>query len=305
MLGPDLMVEWNRRLDDFDRKGWHNVCEIVEGPTCSTSGSSTAPTTPTTASRSASGRASATSCATPHGNTITRNESSSEIVTSAEYWTLGKRDGRWVLLSIEQDAEGAHHLDADIVASPWGDEGRLHDEAVTELATADAVPDAAIAERRRPRLRRHRPRRRARPRDGRRPLRARTCSRPPRAGRSTPGPRRSTAPTPRSSAPPRPGAVRELLYAGRRQRAHPARRPRPAPAGAAHHRAARRRHAARDARRGRRQRPPLPRGPRHRGGRRGLQGRARSRFTERWTMTLDGDEKTPWRIAEAGAPARG
>ena len=27
-------------------------------------------------------------------------------------------------------------------------------------------------------------------------------------------------------------------------------------------------------------------------------------FTERWTMTLDGDEKTPWRIAEAGAPAR-
>ena len=25
---PTCMVEWVRRLDDFDRKGWHNVCEI-------------------------------------------------------------------------------------------------------------------------------------------------------------------------------------------------------------------------------------------------------------------------------------
>jgi hypothetical protein len=27
-------------------------------------------------------------------------------------------------------------------------------------------------------------------------------------------------------------------------------------------------------------------------------------FTERWTMALDGDDDTPWRIAEARAPAR-
>jgi len=26
-------------------------------------------------------------------------------------------------------------------------------------------------------------------------------------------------------------------------------------------------------------------------------------FTERWTLTLDGDEKTPWRIAGTGAAA--
>ena len=32
------------------------------------------------------------------------------------------------------------------MASPWGDDERLRDEAVTELATADAVPDAQIAE---------------------------------------------------------------------------------------------------------------------------------------------------------------
>jgi len=146
MLGPDLMVEWNRRLDDFDRKGWHNVCELVEGPVVEYLGL-------VNRADDADDRVTVRVWSRQrdivrdsNGTTIKRNESSSEIVTSAEYWTLGKREGRWVLLSIEQDAEGAHHLDADIVASPWGDEGRLHDEAVTELATADAVPDAAIAE---------------------------------------------------------------------------------------------------------------------------------------------------------------
>ena len=49
-----------------------------------------------------------------------------------------------MLLSIEQDAEGAHHLDAEIVASPWSD-SRLRDESVTELATADAVAADQIA----------------------------------------------------------------------------------------------------------------------------------------------------------------
>src|SRR3954451_22226174 len=32
MVGPDLMVEWKRRLDDFDRKGWHNRVNVKLGP---------------------------------------------------------------------------------------------------------------------------------------------------------------------------------------------------------------------------------------------------------------------------------
>ena len=58
-----------------------------------------------------------------------------------EYWTLGKRpgDGGWMVLSIEQDMEGSHHLDAEIVASPWGDDRRLRDEALVEGAVADKV----------------------------------------------------------------------------------------------------------------------------------------------------------------------
>ncbi|HEX6380850.1 MAG TPA: hypothetical protein VF180_06375, partial [Acidimicrobiia bacterium] len=33
LVGPDLMVEWARRLDDFDRKGWHNITERLVDPT--------------------------------------------------------------------------------------------------------------------------------------------------------------------------------------------------------------------------------------------------------------------------------
>jgi predicted lipid-binding transport protein (Tim44 family) len=32
MVGPDLMKEWSLRLDDFDRKGWHNVVEVKIPP---------------------------------------------------------------------------------------------------------------------------------------------------------------------------------------------------------------------------------------------------------------------------------
>ena len=32
LVGPDLLVEWNRRLDDFDRKHWHNRVEVLAEP---------------------------------------------------------------------------------------------------------------------------------------------------------------------------------------------------------------------------------------------------------------------------------
>src|SRR6266511_34861 len=33
LVGPDLLVEWIRRLDDFERKRWHNRVEVVGEPT--------------------------------------------------------------------------------------------------------------------------------------------------------------------------------------------------------------------------------------------------------------------------------
>ena len=64
-----------------------------------------------------------------------------ELVTLVEYWTLARSNGAWMVQSIEQRAEGDHHLDGQIVASPWSDEQRLDDESLTELAVADGLPE--------------------------------------------------------------------------------------------------------------------------------------------------------------------
>jgi predicted lipid-binding transport protein (Tim44 family) len=146
LLGPDLMVEWERRLDDFDRKGWHNVCEIINGPDVEYVG---------LVNREGDEEDRVVVrveaflrdyVRDAQGRTIKRSDSDSQTTNLTEFWTLGKRDGAWVLLSIEQDREGRHQLDAPIVASPWGDDVRLRDRSLTELATADAVPAAALAE---------------------------------------------------------------------------------------------------------------------------------------------------------------
>jgi predicted lipid-binding transport protein (Tim44 family) len=139
LLGPELMVEWRRRLDDFDRKGWHNVTELRSDPHVEYVGI-------VNREADAEDRVCVRIVAHLHdvvidrgGQVIQRNDDDDGDIRLAEYWTLGKKDGHWILLSIEQDLEGLHNLDAPIVAAPWSDD-RLHDEAVTERAEAAAVP---------------------------------------------------------------------------------------------------------------------------------------------------------------------
>jgi predicted lipid-binding transport protein (Tim44 family) len=145
-LGPDLLTEWVRRLDDFDRKGWHNVCELRQGPTVEYVGLTNREDDDEDRVVVRMEAVLRDVVVDRGGAVINRNNSDSENTTLAEYWTLGRAGDRWILLSIEQDAEGAHQLDAPIVASPWSDDARLQDEAVTELAVADATPDAQIGE---------------------------------------------------------------------------------------------------------------------------------------------------------------
>jgi len=141
LVGPDLLVEWERRLDDFDRRGWHNRVQVTADPEIQYVGIVNreddsedravvrieAPLKAYVLDRG--------------GNKILRDGAKSEDVTLTEYWTIAPRNGYWMVMSIEQRAEGDHHLDAEIVASPWSDEQRLDDESLTELAVADAVPE--------------------------------------------------------------------------------------------------------------------------------------------------------------------
>jgi predicted lipid-binding transport protein (Tim44 family) len=145
LLGPDLLVEWKRRLADFKQRGWHNVSEVVAEPVIEYVGL-------VNRADDAEDRV------VVHievrlrdvvhnrsGQIVTRNEDENAdgLITQSEYWTLARRKDGWILVSIEQELEGAHQLDEAIVPSPWEDD-RLHDEAVTEQAVAASVADDQV-----------------------------------------------------------------------------------------------------------------------------------------------------------------
>jgi predicted lipid-binding transport protein (Tim44 family) len=143
LVGADLMVEWGRRLDDFDRKGWRNRVSVQSGPLIEYVGM-------TNRAEDQDDRVVVRVEAVlddvvvnGHGMMIAHNDSETTQRALAEYWTLCKReeDGHWMLLSIEQKAEGDHHLAADLVATPWDDTARLRDESLLEGAAADALPE--------------------------------------------------------------------------------------------------------------------------------------------------------------------
>jgi len=139
LVGPELFVEWSRRLDDFDAKGWHNRVEIVSGPIVEYVGM-------TNREDDTEDRVVARIEArlrdyvvTSSGAVITHNNTDSQETQLCEYWTLERRDDAWFVASIEQRAEGDHHLEGELVASPWSDTQQLRDEAIVEGAAESKV----------------------------------------------------------------------------------------------------------------------------------------------------------------------
>ncbi len=147
LVAPSLMNEWDRRLDDFDRKGWRNHVRIVGEPQIEYVG------------LSHKGDASRDRVVVRveaklhdyvvdrYGNHVKRAGALTENVNVREFWTLVRQGDRWILGSIEQGAEGAHVLSEDLVATPWSDDQAMRDEALIEGAVSDAVPNGTkIAE---------------------------------------------------------------------------------------------------------------------------------------------------------------
>ena len=141
LVGPDLLVEWERRLDDFDGRGWHNHVEPIGEPSVEYVGlrrTGDADTDHVVVKIDARVK---DYVVDRYGRHIKRTGSLSEITRIREFWTLRKRNGRWTLASIEQAGEGKHALDEEIVATAWGDEKGMRDEALIEGAVADQVPE--------------------------------------------------------------------------------------------------------------------------------------------------------------------
>ncbi len=147
LVAPDLLAEWERRLDDFDRKGWHNRVQPVGQPTVeyvglTNRGDERADRVVVRIEAKLRDYVEDTD-----GRRVGRVDAAGDTSRVREFWTLVKRDGHWILLSIEQGAEGSHQLTEGVVASPWADEQAMHDEALVQGAVQDAVPEGTkIAE---------------------------------------------------------------------------------------------------------------------------------------------------------------
>jgi predicted lipid-binding transport protein (Tim44 family) len=141
LVASDLLREWERRLDDFARKGWRNRVQPIGEPSILYVGlkhSGSAATDRVTVRIEARLR---DYVVDGSGRHIKRQGRMTETIRLREFWTLARRSNRWILVSIEQGAEGTHAMTDQIVASPWSDDQTLRDEALVEQAVADALPN--------------------------------------------------------------------------------------------------------------------------------------------------------------------
>jgi predicted lipid-binding transport protein (Tim44 family) len=147
LAAPALMVEWSRRMDDFDRRGWRNHVQLLSEPSVELVGLTRKgdPDTDNVVVRIDARMKDYV--VDRRGRHLKRTGRLGETTRIREFWTLQRPHAHWILASIEQSAEGKHTLDEQIVATAWADERGLRDEALVEGAVADAVPaDTRIAE---------------------------------------------------------------------------------------------------------------------------------------------------------------
>jgi predicted lipid-binding transport protein (Tim44 family) len=142
LVAPDLFAEWERRLDDFDRKGWHNRVKPVGDPHVVYVGLRNAADKRNDRVVVRIDAKLRDYVEDGYGQRIGRADSLSDTTKVREFWVLAKgSSGNWVLQSIEQGAEGEHLLGEDLLASPWSNDRAMRDESLLEGAVADAVPE--------------------------------------------------------------------------------------------------------------------------------------------------------------------
>ncbi len=141
LVAPELLAEWERRLDDFERRGWRNRVELLGSPRVEY----------VSLQHRGGSAGDRVTCRVEaklrdyvedrHGNHIKRVGRLGETVPVREFWTLVKHGGQWVLQSVQQGGEGVHALDEELVSTPWGDEQSMRDEALVEGAVEQTVSD--------------------------------------------------------------------------------------------------------------------------------------------------------------------
>jgi predicted lipid-binding transport protein (Tim44 family) len=102
LVAPELLTEWERRLDDFDRRGWHNRVQPIGEPSIGYVGL-------TNQGQDRADRVVVRIEARArdyvedaYGQHAGRVDTVGDTSRVREFWTLAKRDGHWILQSIEQ-----------------------------------------------------------------------------------------------------------------------------------------------------------------------------------------------------------
>ncbi|NUR57666.1 MAG: Tim44 domain-containing protein [Catenulispora sp.] len=137
ILAPVLYVKWDEELRDYEARGEVNVVEVVSGPEVELVN---------VANRTGETNDTVTFRITATLNDYVRRANGSSAVRKdrakrpVEYWTLRKDgSGAWIVASVEQAAEGAHHLTAALETDVW-DQKAVAREAVLEVAQNTSVP---------------------------------------------------------------------------------------------------------------------------------------------------------------------
>ncbi|MGW3044478.1 TIM44-like domain-containing protein [Kitasatospora sp. NPDC001159] len=136
ILSPVLYGKWADELRDYESRGEVNVVEIVSGPVVELVD---------VANRAGEVNDTVTFRITATLNDYVRRNYGRDAVRKdgstrpVEYWTLRKsRAGEWIVSSVEQAAEGAHHLTSAIETDGW-DQKEVARDAVLEVAGTTAV----------------------------------------------------------------------------------------------------------------------------------------------------------------------
>jgi predicted lipid-binding transport protein (Tim44 family) len=135
ILSPVLYSKWAEELRDYESRGEVNVVQIVSGPTVELID---------VANREGEVNDTVTFRISATLNDYVRRSNGAQAVRKddstrpVEYWTLRKNEaGEWIASSVEQAAEGAHHLTAAIETDGW-DQKAVAREAVLEVAEKTA-----------------------------------------------------------------------------------------------------------------------------------------------------------------------
>ncbi|MFF4821437.1 Tim44-like domain-containing protein [Kitasatospora sp. NPDC001309] len=139
VLSPVLYGKWAEQLRDYESRGEVNVVEIVSGPVVELVD---------VANRAGEENDTVTFRVTATLRDYVRRGDGADAVRKddstrpVEYWTLRKSPaGEWIVSSVEQAAEGAHHLTNAIETDGW-DQKEVAREAVLEVAGKTAVRGA-------------------------------------------------------------------------------------------------------------------------------------------------------------------